>query len=62
MAIEIKELRIQLHIDNGAASTAEGTPTSGGGCNDCSDESTKEEIVQDAVKEVLRILKDKQER
>ena len=62
MAIEIKELRIQLHIDNGAANTDEGTPTSGGGCNDCSDASTKEEIVQHAVKEVLRILKDKQER
>ncbi len=64
MAIEIKELHVKLHIgDNqSGGGTSNSQPSKSDGSNDAGGVSDKEAIIQDTVKEVLRILKDKQER
>lgn len=61
MAIEIKELNVRLFVDADATSNADASD-SGGECNDCAEISDKDLVVQQTVKEVLRILKEKQER
>ena len=57
MAIEIKELHVKLHL--GDKKPPGPNAESGSGCCDTLD---KEEVVEDAVKEVLRILKEQKER
>jgi hypothetical protein len=56
MAIEIKELNVTLNI-GGAKSN------SGKGCSDCGDGNVDQnQLTEDAVKEVVRILKEQKER
>ena len=67
MAIEIKELFLQLHLGESkteeqkdgksVASNDEGTA-----CNNCGNEPQQEEMVNKTVNEVLRILKEQKER
>jgi hypothetical protein len=56
MAIEIKELNVTLNIS--------GAQNGGGdGCGDCGDGTVDQnQVTEDAVKEVLRILKEQKER
>jgi|GEM_PF-5837612 len=60
MAIEIKELHVRLFMDG-----APTDPSQAGGeeaPDPCAQASREERIVQDAVQEVLRILKEKNSR
>lgn len=60
MAIEIKELHVRLFMDGAPADSK------GGGTDEssdpCAQASQEERIVQDAVQEVLRIIKEKNSR
>lgn len=57
MAIEIKELNVRLIIDS--ESDGNSSEVDFGACSEVSD---KDVVVERTVKEVLRILKEKQER
>jgi len=66
MAIEIKEFFLQLNLnDTKIGSQNEGAATGSGnnsaGCGSVN-QSEKEEMVQNTVEEVLRILKEQKER
>ncbi len=59
MAIEIKELNVTLQLGkNGGGSSG----NSKSGCDDCGEMPSHDRVVEDAVKEVLRIIKAQKER
>jgi len=57
MAIQINELNVKLHL--GDKSTSAGAADTAA---DCCETINKEDVVEDAVKEVIRILKEQKER
>lgn len=61
MSIHIKELNVTLHLgeSGGAKPSSEDTHTHENGCSGSIDHAA---VVEDTVKEVMRILKEKNER
>ena len=59
MAIEIKELHVKLHIGDTSSANAEGANST---CNGAGEITDKEVVIEETVKEVLRILKEQKER
>ncbi|WP_062056392.1 DUF5908 family protein [Aquimarina longa] len=59
MAIEIKELHIKLHIGTDQSSSTKESNNSSGCCDEI---ANKELIIDETIKEVLRILKEQKER
>ena len=59
MAINIKNLVVRLHVNESTT----GTPKTSSSSHNCGCNSIdKEEVVQDTIKEVIRILKELEER
>lgn len=58
MAININNLHVRLHVSESNSNTTKAT--NGSSCSN--DSFNQEEVVQDTVKEVLRILKELEER
>jgi len=58
MAININNLVVRLHVNESNTGVKKSTENKDCGCNS----TDKDEIVQDTIKEVVRILKEQEER
>lgn len=62
MAIEIKELHVKVHMDEGQADIAQSGETTKSDGVYLGDNAAQEHLVGDVTREVLRILKEQKER
>ena len=58
MAININNLVVRLHVNESATAVPKSTGSGNCGC----DSIDKDEVVQETLKEVIRILKEQEER